>query len=29
MLGQGLWIMVLLAVKDYYKEYLELDPGEM
>lgn len=21
--------MVVLAVKDYYKEYLRLDPGEM
>jgi len=25
----GLWIMVVLAVKDYFKAYLGLDPGEM
>lgn len=25
----GLWIMVILSVKDYFKAYLGLDPGEM
>ena len=29
MFNQGLWIMCTLALKDYYKEYLILDPGEM
>jgi len=24
-----MWIIATLAVKDYYKEYLGLDPGEM
>ena len=28
-LNHGLWIIAILAVKDYYKEYLGLDPGEM
>jgi hypothetical protein len=27
--NHGLWIAAILAVKDYYKEYLGLDPGEM
>jgi hypothetical protein len=27
--NHGLWIIAVLAVKDYYKEYLGLDPGEM
>jgi MFS family permease len=28
-INHGLWIAVTLAIKDYYKEYLLLDPGEM
>ena len=28
-INHGLWIIAVLAVKDYYKEYLGLDPGEM
>jgi hypothetical protein len=28
-INHGLWIIAILAVKDYYKEYLKLDPGEM
>lgn len=28
-INHGLWISAVLAVKDYYKEYLGLDPGEM
>ena len=27
--NHGLWIMTTLALRDYYKEYLGLDPGEM
>ena len=27
--NHGLWIAATLAVKDYFKEYLGLDPGEM
>ena len=27
--NHGLWIVATLAVKDYYKQYLGLDPGEM
>jgi len=27
--NHGLWIIATLAVKDYYKDYLGLDPGEM
>jgi MFS family permease len=27
--NHGLWIAAVLAVKDYFKEYLGLDPGEM
>jgi hypothetical protein len=27
-LNHGLWIIVNLALKDYYKQYLQLDPGE-
>ena len=27
-LNHGLWIMVNLSLKDYYKSYLGLDPGE-
>ncbi len=29
MFNQGFWIMCTLALKDYFKEYLILDPGEM
>ena len=28
-INHGMWIIATLAVKDYYKEYLGLDPGEM
>ena len=28
-INHGLWVVATLAVKDYYKEYLGLDPGEM
>jgi hypothetical protein len=28
-INHGLWIIATLAVKDYYKAYLGLDPGEM
>lgn len=28
-MNHGLWIIVNLAVKDYFKEYLGIDPGEM
>ena len=28
-INHGLWVAATLAVKDYYKEYLHLDPGEM
>ena len=28
-INHGFWVCVNLAVKDYYKEYLRLDPGEM
>ena len=28
-INHGFWVSVVLAVKDYYKEYLGLDPGEM
>lgn len=28
-INHGLWIAAVLAVKDYYKQYLGLDPGEM
>ena len=28
-INHGLWTIVTLAVKDYYKAYLGLDPGEM
>ena len=28
-INHGLWIIATLAVKDYYKAYLNLDPGEM
>jgi hypothetical protein len=28
-INHGLWIIATLAVKDYYKTYLALDPGEM
>lgn len=28
-LNHGLWIMATLAVKDYFKTYMGLDPGEM
>lgn len=27
--NHGLWIVATLAIKDYYKVYLNLDPGEM
>jgi hypothetical protein len=26
--NHGLWISAILALKDYYKDYLKLDPGE-
>lgn len=28
-INHGLWIVASLAVKDYFKQYLGLDPGEM
>ena len=28
-INHGLWIVATLAVKDYYKVYIGLDPGEM
>jgi Na+/melibiose symporter-like transporter len=28
-INHGMWIIATLAVKDYYKDYLGLDPGEM
>jgi len=28
-INHGMWIIANLAVKDYYKDYLGLDPGEM
>ena len=28
-INHGMWIIAVLAVKDYYKEYLGLDPGDM
>ena len=28
-INHGLWIVATLAAKDYFKEYLGLDPGEM
>jgi MFS family permease len=27
-INHGFWIAAILAVKDYYKAYLHLDPGE-
>ena len=27
-INHGMWIIATLAVKDYYKQYLGLDPGE-
>lgn len=26
--NHGLWVSAILALKDYYKDYLHLDPGE-
>jgi len=28
-INHGMWVLAVLAVKDYYKEHLGLDPGEM
>ena len=28
-LNHGFWVCATLAAKDYFKEYLHLDPGEM